>query len=465
MKSVVILGAGIAGLSAGIFAQKSGFNVTILERHSIAGGICTAWKRGGYLFEGGMHWLAGSNTHDPLNQLWRSIGAVDDGVAIHYNEPFMEFDHNGTPVKLCRDVDATEQQLLTLSPADEKEIKEFCNNIRKAQRGQEINPEYYTISREDYAKRFSYEGIRELIRSIPGEEQGIMMLFFTMVSLANGDGGFPDGGSLPFVKRIVKTFTSLGGKIQYNTSVDKIVIENGKATGVVSCDKHFPADAVIVASDTMSSDQLFDTPPQAIWLEEMRSITGPTMVTFVSLGINADLKKYPERPIFKLRNPIRLDNLTYKYLSVCNYAADPNYSPNGKTAMTIQLPGDTYDFWKNAKKEHRYNEEKQKISQQVIAAISIQFPEAAGKIEVCDIATPLTYEHYCGNWKGSWMTEMKSDMRKEPYPPAIEGLGGVYFAGQRMMPPGGLPTALITGQIAVQQLCQDTDTAFIDDSP
>lgn len=460
MKSVTIIGAGIAGLSAGVYAQKSGFQVTILERHSMAGGICTAWKRGGYLFEGGMHWLVGSNPQDPLNQLWRSAGALDDSVAIHYNEPFMEYDHNGTPVRLYRDVDATEQHMLALSPADEKEIRAFCGNIRKAQKEQEIDPAYYAISREEYAKRFSHEGIRELIRSIPGDDQGIMMLFFTMGSLAKGDGGFPEGGSLPFVKRIVKTFTSLGGETQYNTPVDKIVIENGKATGVISGGKHFPADAVIIASDTMSCDRLFDTPPQAPWLEEMRSITGPTMVTFVSLGIHADLRKYPERPMFKLRKPICLDNQTYKYLSVSNYASDPHYSPDGKTAMTIQLPGDTYDFWKKAKEENRYDKEKQHIARQIIEAIAAKFPEADGEIEVCDVATPLTYERYCGNWKGSWMTEIKSNMRKEPYPPTIDGLGGVYFAGQRMMPPGGLPTALITGQIAVRQLCQDMDMPF-----
>ena len=461
MKSVIIIGAGIAGLSAGVYAQKSGFQVTILERHSMAGGICTAWKRGGYLFEGGMHWLAGSNPQDPLNQLWRSVGALDDSVTIHYNEPFMEYDHHGVPVRLYRDVDATEQHMLALSPADEKEIRNFCGNIRKAQKEQEIDSAYYAISREEYARRFTHEGIRELIRSIPGDDQGIMMLFFTMGSLAKVDGGFPEGGSLPFVKRIVGKFTSLGGKIQYNTSVDKIVIENGNASGVVSGGKLFPADAVIIASDTMSSDRLFDRPLKAPWLDEMRSITGPTMVTFVSLGINADLKQYPERPIFKLRNPVRLANLTYKYLSVCNYAADSNYSPAGKTAMTIQLPGDTYDFWKKTKEENRYDGEKQNIARQIKEAVAVRFPEADGKIEVCDVATPLTYERYCGNWKGSWMTEMKPDMRNEPYPPTIDGLGGVYFAGQRMMPPGGLPTALITGRIAVRRICLDTNMQFV----
>ena len=48
-KKVIVIGAGVAGLSSGIYAQKCGFDVTILESHSIAGGNCTSWKRKGYL--------------------------------------------------------------------------------------------------------------------------------------------------------------------------------------------------------------------------------------------------------------------------------------------------------------------------------------------------------------------------------------------------------------------------------
>jgi len=48
MKKVIIVGGGIAGLSAGIYAMQSGFDVTILEMHTIPGGNCTSWKRKGY---------------------------------------------------------------------------------------------------------------------------------------------------------------------------------------------------------------------------------------------------------------------------------------------------------------------------------------------------------------------------------------------------------------------------------
>jgi len=105
--------------------------------------------------------------------------------------------------------------------------------------------------------------------------------------------------------------------------------------------------------------------------------------------------------------------------------------------------------------------EKKKIGDKVIAAVEAQFPESAGQIEVCDVATPLTYERYCGGWKGSWMTEMTPGMKIKSYPCVIKGLDGVYFAGHRLMPPGGLPVALASGRTAVQHLCRDTGTLFI----
>ena len=51
-KSIMITGAGIAGLSAGCYAQMDGYRTQIFELHNIPGGLCTAWKRQGYVCDG-----------------------------------------------------------------------------------------------------------------------------------------------------------------------------------------------------------------------------------------------------------------------------------------------------------------------------------------------------------------------------------------------------------------------------
>jgi len=75
-KKIIIVGAGIAGLTAGIYARRSGFDVTLIEKHSISGGMCTSWKRKGYLFEGAMHWLTGSSPKTKIHKIWRDTGAL-----------------------------------------------------------------------------------------------------------------------------------------------------------------------------------------------------------------------------------------------------------------------------------------------------------------------------------------------------------------------------------------------------
>ena len=61
-KRVLVIGAGIAGLSTASYLQRNGFDTEIFELHTQPGGLCTAWKRGGYTFDGCIHWLMGSGT-------------------------------------------------------------------------------------------------------------------------------------------------------------------------------------------------------------------------------------------------------------------------------------------------------------------------------------------------------------------------------------------------------------------
>jgi len=95
--SIVIIGGGIAGLSAGIFAQANGLQATILEKHTLLGGECTGWDRKGYHIDGCIHWLLGTKEGTPMNDLWRSVGALD-GVEIYHPETFLTYEHESGTV-------------------------------------------------------------------------------------------------------------------------------------------------------------------------------------------------------------------------------------------------------------------------------------------------------------------------------------------------------------------------------
>ncbi|MFC2032127.1 oleate hydratase [Chloroflexota bacterium] len=61
-KSIIIIGAGIAGLSAGCYSQMNGYRTRIFEMHTLPGGLCTSWKRKGYTIDAGIRFTSGCSS-------------------------------------------------------------------------------------------------------------------------------------------------------------------------------------------------------------------------------------------------------------------------------------------------------------------------------------------------------------------------------------------------------------------
>lgn len=77
-KSLLVIGAGITGLSTGIHALLKGYNVEIFEKNDFPGGCCTGWFREGYYIDNCMHWLTGTNQHTKGFKLWKKLGAISE---------------------------------------------------------------------------------------------------------------------------------------------------------------------------------------------------------------------------------------------------------------------------------------------------------------------------------------------------------------------------------------------------
>lgn len=490
MKKVAIIGAGISGLAAGVYAEQSGFDTTIYESHSIPGGASTSWRRGGYLFEGGMHWLTGSSPKTQLNRFWREVGALNDSVPIYNRDPFFTFELEGQSACLYRDVETLRQHFLSISPGDKKEIDRLCSDIRKFSRvqmpltdvkGVKVKNKskvpasllfgmfpavprmgyYAKMSVAEYAARFKSPLLRMLLENSIGPDYAATGLLFTIATLSSGDGGYPAGGSLAMARRMAEKFLSLGGSIRYNTAVEQVSVTNGVADGVIIGGERIPADAVVVTRDTLSAiDTLFAEPIREQWAERMRKNATPMLNTYLCLGVEADLSDLPENVSFVADKPVDCGNIRANVISFNNYARYEGYAPKNCTALTAAIMGDSYDFWKECKAAGTYGAEKEKLAQAYIRALCAHYPQIEGKVAVWDVATPLTYERYLGSFKGSWMTLMEKEQGNVSYPSKPDSIQNVYFAGQRLTTPGGLPVALETGRKAIQYLCLDADAVF-----
>lgn len=58
-KSIIIIGAGMGGMAAGIYGQMNGYRTRIFEMHTLPGGQCASWQRRGYTFDACIHHLMG----------------------------------------------------------------------------------------------------------------------------------------------------------------------------------------------------------------------------------------------------------------------------------------------------------------------------------------------------------------------------------------------------------------------
>jgi phytoene dehydrogenase-like protein len=123
-------------------------------------------------------------------------------------------------------------------------------------------------------------------------------------------------------------------------------------------------------------------------------------------------------------------------MNVRSYSFDPTMAPQGKNTLVVQFTTD-YDYWHKLRQEpEKYRAEKEAIVQAVIAGLEERFPGITEQVEMTDIATPITWERYTGNWRGSyegWMFDsdfsLMSSMRK-----TLPGLRTSTWRGSGLIP-------------------------------
>jgi phytoene dehydrogenase-like protein len=164
---------------------------------------------------------------------------------------------------------------------------------------------------------------------------------------------------------------------------------------------------------------------------------------------------------YLLDEPVIIAGQELKRLSVHIYNFDPSLAPDGKTFLTLMIDSN-YEYWKQLSEDpERYKAEKERIADVVVASLDRRFPGLATQVEMRDVATPMTFERYTGNWQGTyegWQASTKtSSMRMNK---TLPGLANFYMSGQWVMPGGGLPTGVMSGRYVTQIICKQDKRHF-----
>jgi phytoene dehydrogenase-like protein len=249
--------------------------------------------------------------------------------------------------------------------------------------------------------------------------------------------------------------------------VVEILVENDRAVGVRLADGHEErCDVVVSAADSHAT--IFDMLRGRYaddtvhgWFDEWPPF--PPLV-FVGIGVDrsfADEPKLPNGTSLGLAEPITIGNRSLNRFSYRLHNYDPSLAPPGKTAITCEIMSD-YNYWKELGADRqRYDAEKKTIGEALVSALDRRFPGLREQVEMVDVATPLTWERYTGNWRGSfegWLP-LPGNMTVE-MPRKLPGLDSFYMAGQWVAPGGGLPSGLMTGRQVVQLMCRKDGKKF-----
>ena len=495
-KKIVIIGAGISGLSAGCYAAMNGYEVRIVEAHSLPGGLCTSWRRNGYLVDDSCHSLLGSGPGSAYHQIWRELGAIQGRRFVDYEYLAGTTGSDGRVFRLYTDPDRLEHHMKELAPADAAQTEKLCKLVRRfagfevpvgkpaeimgfldglrMMRGflpfMKLFGELLSVTLEDFAARFKDpllgDGIRCANYGAPGPLFSLVMMLAAMSRKA---AGYPVGGSLAFARAIEERFIGLGGTVRYGARATRVLERNGRVTGVRLEDgTEMEADYVISACDMRSTltglldGSRIDHVHQK--LLDSGTLTGP--VTQVAIGANLDLSGSPAAMLeaFKLPKPISIGGRSVEWFNVKNYAHDPGMAPPGKSLLLSMFLCE-WSHWEKLKGDPAaYQTEKERTADACIGALETRYPGIRDKVEMVDVATPLTYERYTGNWKGThmtWQYNGEFQRRHRFIPKTVPGLDGFYLASMWTNAPGSLPSAAEVGRWVAQLISARDKKRFV----
>jgi phytoene dehydrogenase-like protein len=130
-------------------------------------------------------------------------------------------------------------------------------------------------------------------------------------------------------------------------------------------------------------------------------------------------------------------------------------APKGKSVVIMTLDT-SYDYWQRIYGRTIYDHEQIQEADMLIDLLEEIYPDIKDDIELIDVATPLSYERFAGNWQGSisgWL------LTKETLPMKIIGMR-IYMTGQWVEPGGGLPIVAMSGRNIIQQICDEDKKEF-----
>ncbi|UQA58424.1 phytoene desaturase family protein [Polyangium aurulentum] len=489
--TLVIIGAGLSGLSAACHALKNGYDTLVLDHGELPGGVCTAWERNGYTFDGAIQWLLGDKPGSALHGLYEELGITSavKFLPISTLKRFVD-EASGAHLDLTADLARFAADVRALSPQDGPLVDEIVEGVqafegyeRPVEKAPDLAGPFDMLQSLWHSRRqlrsFSRFGMpvseladaavhplvktfltRTFVPEIPA-----YYLLVLLAQLADGQLAVPEGGSYRLSSAVAQRALDLGARFHFGADVEEILIDNGKAVGVRLADGfEYRADAVI--STAPGHTTLFRMLGGQYSDREMRDryLRWPIFpgIALVSFGLRTTFPDAPSLWTVRLEEPVVQGHYDVEHALIRTFGHDPTLAPPGCSSVQLMMEAD-YDFWTEMHHtQRRYSKAKSDLVQKALDIVDRHLPGARAHVEVADVATPYTFWRFARSYRGAyegWLptTEaLKTKISKK-----LPGLDRFYMAGQWVEPGGGVPPALLSGRQAVELLCHDQGKPFV----
>lgn len=478
---VVVVGAGIGGLVAGSLLASRGYDVVVLEQHTAPGGSASCFTRKGYRFDVGaslFYGLADSGTtcfvRKVLDEIGEPLDVVHDPVQIHYHLP------NGREVRTHKDRDRFLDELVALFPHEARGIRRFYDRIDAFFRRLNQMP-FESIEDVDHLVRvatrfplgtlqlmyYSLVDIARIARRYVSDPDllafieiecyawaltGASQVPFINGAIVLGDrhyGGihYPLGGSQEIAEALVRGLRRHGGQIRFKTSVDEILVRDGRASGVrlTSGEEIGARHVVSNATYSQTFGRLVRTSPSGCE-RALRSVerfeTGPS---FFSVFAGIHERVVPEG--FSTHHIVVDDWSRMREPAGTIFVSMPSIhdrslAPDGRHVLH-SFASHREPLWPERGKPYR--QMKRDLTDTVLERLETIMPGLRESVEHVESATPRTNERYIRRPGGTYGPLLRRSYDLMLRPQNSTPIRDLYCTGDSCFPGQGVTAVAASG--------------------
>lgn len=444
---VVVIGSGAGGLTAAVALARAGKRVLVLEQHTLPGGWCHSFDLEGYSFSPGVHYVGELGPQGRLRAVYEGLGVAGDLT-------FLELDRNGyDQIHVGSDLrfdvpagrEAYLERLTARFPDDAAGLRRVVDLFQSI--GDEIGrfggdegasmewfrrpPDLFRHGLRPLAKVVEENVVdptaRAVVYAIAGNhgmppERCPTAMHAAVAHHYYGGAWYPKGGGRAIPKAFIKELRRNGGEIRVGTTVDRILVERGRAIGVRLADgSEIRATDVVSNADPHATAALL--PDGTIpWRWRVRlprtRYSSSSMSIFLATdldprahgitsgnvwlisGLDADPFGFAADP-----DPLARGVVPAVFLT-CTTNKDPTKRRDGIATFEVFtfVSWDAFAAWEGTDEMDRpaaYQALKATLAERMIDRIETRIPGFRDTIRFQSVGTPLTNRHYVAGTRGS----------------------------------------------------------------